>query len=486
MKPFQPYRKPALPKRFPPLVLWALPLGALLLWCLLSLWLGRWEGQPPELSLDRDFTALGENPSLVLEVEDAQSGLRQLSAVLEVEGRSFALVDRSYPEPWLLFFQRSGSQSSARFDLGAMIAASHQIREGPARLSVTARDHSYRRFFGGNRARLQQDFTFDLRPPTVQPLSGQHYITQGGSACVVYRVGEDTEISGVRVGSDFFPGYAADPGGDKQVRFCIFGYRYDLGPDPEMKLVAVDAAGNRSEARFQTKLFPKKFRQRTIRLSPAFLQQVVPAILNENPRLSSQGDLVKDFLQINGGLRQANHETIKQLSSRSEPRFLWTEAFAQLSRSKVESLFADHRTYLYQGREIDRQDHVGFDLSVVKHYPIEASNDGLVRYADLLGIYGNTILLDHGCGLFSLYGHLSSIAVQAGDPVSKGQVLGRSGATGLAAGDHLHFGLFLHGIPVNPTEWWDPKWVRERVLDRIREHTGGSAPAGSRSERNQP
>ncbi len=360
-----------------------------------------------------------------------------------------------------------------------MIAASYEIREGPARLSVTARDHSYRRFFGGNRARVQRDFTFDILPPTVQPLSGQHYITQGGSACILYRVGEDTEVSGIRVGPDFFPGYAADPDGDKQVRFCIFGYRYDLGPDPEMKLVAVDAAGNRSEARFQYKLFPKRFRQRTIRLSPAFLQQVVPAILNQNPELSSQGDLVKDFLQINDGLRQANHETIKQLSSQSGPRFLWTEAFAQLSRSKVESLFADHRTYLYEGREIDRQDHVGFDLSVVKHYPIEASNDGVVRYAELLGIYGNTILLDHGCGLFSLYGHLSSIAVQAGDRVSKGQVLGRSGATGLAAGDHLHFGLFLHGIPVNPTEWWDPKWVRERVLDRIGEHQGGSVAAGS-------
>ena len=479
MKPFRPYRKPSFSKRLLPPILWALPLGAFISWCLLTLWLGRWEGQPPRLSLDRDFTALGKNPSLMLQVEDVQTGLKQLSAVLEVEGQSFPLVDRRYPGPRLLFFQRTGHQSSIRFDLGQLMAASHQIGEGPARLTITARDHSLRRFFGGNRGRLQQDFIFDIHPPALEALSAQHYITQGGSACVLYRVGEDTEVSGVQVGPDFFPGYPADPGGDKQVRFCIFGYRYNLGPNPEMKLVAVDAAGNRSEARFQHKLFPRKFRQRTIRLSPAFLQQVVPEILRQNPRLSSQGDLVKDFLQINDGLRQANHEKIKQLSSQSEPRFLWTEAFAQLTRSKVESFFADHRTYLYQGREIDRQDHVGFDLSVVKHYPIEASNDGVVRYADRLGIYGNTILVDHGCGLFSLYGHLSSIAVKPGDRVSKSQVLGRSGATGLAAGDHLHFALFLHGIPVNPTEWWDPKWVRERVWDKIGEHKAGDAPAGS-------
>ena len=430
MKPFQPHQKPAIPKRFPPLILCALPLGAFLLWCLLSLWLGRWEGQPPEVSLDRDFTALGKTPSLVLEVEDAQSGLKQLSAVLEVEDQSFTLVDRSYPGAVAALLP-----AARRSILGPFRPGRDDGRQPPDPGSPPRNCRSppattpTGRFFGGNRARLQRDFTFDIRPPTVQPLSGQHYITQGGSGCVLYRVGDDTEVSGVRVGTDFFPGYPADPDGDKQVRFCIFGYRYDLGPNPEIKLVAVDAAGNRSEAGFRYKLFPKRFRQRTIRLSPAFLQQVVPAILNDNPQLSSQGDLVKDFLQINDGLRQANHETIKQLSSRSEPRFLWTEAFAQLSRSKVESLFADHRTYLYEGKEIDRQDHVGFDLSVVKHYPIEASNDGVVRYADLLGIYGNTILVDHGCGLLSaLWTPQVPSAVQADERVSKGQVLGRSGS----------------------------------------------------------
>jgi murein DD-endopeptidase MepM/ murein hydrolase activator NlpD len=148
----------------------------------------------------------------------------------------------------------------------------------------------------------------------------------------------------------------------------------------------------------------------------------------------------------------------------------------QLSNSQVESLFADHRTYLYQGKEVDRQDHVGFDLSVTQQYPIEASNDGVVLLADYFGIYGNTVLIDHGCGLISLYGHLSSIGVQPGQQVKKKDVVGRSGATGLAGGDHLHFGFFLHGVPVNPTEWWDGKWIKDHVLDRI---SGGSQPQKS-------
>jgi murein DD-endopeptidase MepM/ murein hydrolase activator NlpD len=134
----------------------------------------------------------------------------------------------------------------------------------------------------------------------------------------------------------------------------------------------------------------------------------------------------------------------------------------------VESFFADRRTYVYQGQKIDVQDHVGFDLSVTMHYPIEASNDGKVVVADYFGIYGNTVIIDHGAGLMSLYGHLSSIDVKPGQMVKKKEVLGKSGETGLAGGDHLHFGMFLHGVPVDPREWWDSKWIQDHVLDRLK------------------
>ena len=122
---------------------------------------------------------------------------------------------------------------------------------------------------------------------------------------------------------------------------------------------------------------------------------------------------------------------------------------------------------MYEGEAVDQQDHIGFDLSVVRGYPIEAANAGRVILANYFGIYGNTVMIDHGAGLVSLYGHMSSIDVAPGQMLLKQAILGRSGATGLAAGDHLHFGLFLHGVPVNPIEWWDPKWVQEHVLNRL-------------------
>jgi murein DD-endopeptidase MepM/ murein hydrolase activator NlpD len=138
----------------------------------------------------------------------------------------------------------------------------------------------------------------------------------------------------------------------------------------------------------------------------------------------------------------------------------------QLSNSKVESRFADHRIYVYEGDEIDRQTHLGFDLASLAQSPVEASNSGIVVFADYLGIYGNTVILDHGLGLFSLYGHLSSFDVEKGQSVSRGETLGRTGQSGLAAGDHLHFSMLVGEVQVNPLEWWDPKWVQDHVLSK--------------------
>ena len=90
-------------------------------------------------------------------------------------------------------------------------------------------------------------------------------------------------------------------------------------------------------------------------------------------------------------------------------------------------------------------------------------------YADDLGIYGQCVIIDHGLGLQSLYGHLSRISVKPGDPVQKGQIIGNTGDTGLAGGDHLHFGTAISGEQVNPIEWWDPSWIKNNVTGKLQE-----------------
>ena len=418
----------------------------------------RWEGHAPRVMFDREFNVMSRSPNLSLKVEDPESGLRHVSIRLKQKDQEVVLADDS--------FDRAGAEKSKTYDVGKLIANKFKMESGPAFLDVVAVDYAWRDFLKGNRTDVTRNFTFQIQPPRLEVLSGQHYINQGGSECVVYRVSGDAQVSGVQVGPHFFPGYPVE--GVKDVRIALFALQYDMPADTPMKVIARDAAGNEATAEFWHKVFPKKFRSRDIPLEDSFVQKVVPEIMGHTREIQDQGDPVKTFVEINSKLRHLNHETIAKLASQSPGRFLWSGPFLQLSNSKVESFFADRRTYVYNGKPVDQQDHVGFDLSVVQHNPIEAANDGKVVLADYFGIYGNTVLIDHGAGLISLYGHMSSIDVKPGQMVKKKEIVGKSGATGLAAGDHLHFGLFLHGVPVNPTEWWDEKWIKDHVLDRLK------------------
>jgi len=91
----------------------------------------------------------------------------------------------------------------------------------------------------------------------------------------------------------------------------------------------------------------------------------------------------------------------------------------------------------------------------------------VVAFTGPLGIYGNTVVIDHGQGLFSLYSHLSSITTNVGKTVNKADLIGYSGVSGLAGGDHLHFSIIAGGQFVNPQEWWDPHWINDNVSKKL-------------------
>ena len=186
-------------------------------------------------------------------------------------------------------------------------------------------------------------------------------------------------------------------------------------------------------------------------------------------------DLLDVYLFINREVRRQNRDSIAALAGQTAPRRLWDGPFRQLANTQVESGFADHRTYLYGGDEVDQQVHLGFDLASTVNAPVAAANTGTVIFADYLGIFGNCVVIDHGLGLQSLYAHLSSIDVAVGDAVELDAVIGRSGQTGLAGGDHLHFAMLLQGRPVTPMEWWDPQWIEDRIMRKLRDAGGGPA-----------
>jgi murein DD-endopeptidase MepM/ murein hydrolase activator NlpD len=241
----------------------------------------------------------------------------------------------------------------------------------------------------------------------------------------------------------------------------------DLTVGARPKIFAEDAAGNRRETVFWVSIKPRQFAERTLNVDDAFLQRKVPELLELN-HLSPTDDLVAGYLEINRTLRQKSEETIRKVCSQSEPRLLWTEVFLRQPDSAPLSSFADRRTYKHDDKTIDSQTHLGFDLASLRQSPVIAENTGKVAFADNLGIYGNAVILDHGLGLFSLYGHLSSISVAVGQQVQRGDSIGRTGETGLAAGDHLHFSIMVDGVHVDPVEWWDPKWVADHVTEKLR------------------
>jgi murein DD-endopeptidase MepM/ murein hydrolase activator NlpD len=354
-----------------------------------------------------------------------------------------------------------------------------ELRGGSAQISVAAT----RPVLWGLRhvsSRATRDIQVRLDPPRIGVISTHHYINLGGSEMVVYRVTPPDVESGVRVGDIAYPGFAATAAGvtgDATLKVAFFALLYDQDPASPIDLYARDAVGNEARAQFESRVFPKKFRRSTIPIDDAFLRKVVPPILQQSPQLNVPADdLLAAFLKVNNDLRRENNAKIAMLAAKTAPAILWHGAFQPLGGAQVESAFADYRSYLYGGKEIDRQVHLGFDLAKTVNAPVAAANDGTVIHASDLGIYGNCVILDHGMGVQSLYGHLSSFQVQEGEQVHKGQVIGLSGQTGMAGGDHLHFSMLVNGRFVNATEWWDPHWIEDRVVRKLREAGAPAAP----------
>ncbi len=427
----------------------------------------------PAIRILQPTTFVGADTTLDVTVEAPKSQLSRLDIVLEQNGRSTPLFSLAAPGTAALT-QETADRIRVSRPIGKR--ALPDLQAGAARIVVTAA----RTVLFGLRTRettAARDITARFTPPRIAAVSTHQYVNLGGSEMVVYSVSPPDASSGVLVGDRFYPGYPAAGAGmkssDPGLRVAFFALLYDQDLTTPIRLVARDEAGNQAQAPFDYKTFTKKFTRGRIELTDDFLHRAVPQILEHSPELkvavTSNEDYVPAFLKINNDLRRIDAEKLVALAKQTSPEMLWKGPFIPLGNAKVESKFADHRTYFYKGQEIDQQVHLGFDLAVTKQIPVKAGNDGRVVYADYLGIYGNCVVIDHGMGVQSLYGHLSSIDVKPGETVTRGQQIGRSGMTGLAGGDHLHFAILLQGQPVNPVEWWDPHWVEDRVMRKLHE-----------------
>jgi len=404
----------------------------------------------------------GEGPvsakrEIVLALQDTGAGLKSLTVSAAQGDRVVPLLSKQYPP--------GVHQARESFKL-----AQSGLKEGPVRLQVAAVDRSPFHFGAGNTTLLSPNFDFQNKPPVVLVLSTAHNISRGGAGLVVYTINREVERTGVVFGDRFYPGYRQS--GDLYA--CLFPFPYDMEPQNYIpKVLAVDRAGNERLTGIYFHLLPKSFPSDRIELSSSFLDKISSEFKDRFPQAATPLDV---FLAANRELRAHDLKILVDCGRKTSPVPVWEGSFLRLPNSAPRGSFAQRRSYFYQGKQVDQQTHLGIDLASLAHSPVPAANVGKVVYADDLGIYGQCIIIDHGLGLQTLYGHLSRIGVKVGDKVHKGQIIASTGDTGLAGGDHLHFGTVVSGEQVNPIEWWDPSWIRNNVTGKLAAALKEAAP----------
>jgi murein DD-endopeptidase MepM/ murein hydrolase activator NlpD len=435
-----------------------------------ALWAGRRTGGVPTIEITAP-EAVGPRGDVVVVVAEPVRGVVDVTVVVEGPGVAARTVAEAHEAPPSSAFAAAGTP---RVELKAAIGA--QALAGLGAGSLTIRVTATR---VGTWLSKPEPVVVDkkvevrLTPPSVTPQSSFVHVSQGGAEVVVYDVGPTSTFDGVvvaRAEGDpwVFPG-APLPGGPATRHFAFFSRPYDDDSAEDVvqqrvQLFAEDALGNRATAGGVVhKALPRPMGKDTIELKEPFLQKVTNEIYAATPSLQKKGNSLDDYLQLNRDLRKQNNAFLVELAKKSQPKFLWSKVFVPFDNAAIKGAFADRRTYVHDGNNVDTQDHLGFDLARVERAPVGAGNDGVIAFAGYLGIYGNCVVIDHGYGLMTLYAHLSSIDIKEGDVVVRGAPIGKTGATGLAGGDHLHFTTLVHGHPTNPIEWWDAHWIGDRI-----------------------
>jgi len=435
----------------------------LLLVSIPAVWLAiiRMEGTAPTLDIGLESPFIGASRTISASVDDAGSGIRKVWMSLLADGREVEILQRTFPSAG--FF--AGGQEKTVQVKTTISPKSLGLADGKGVIRAVVWDYSLRKWGKGNRAYLEKEIYIDTQPPAIEMLSRSHNLAQGGSGVAVYRVSEDCPVSGITVGETFYPGYSGHFN-DPAVHMAFFALGYEQGNKTRLAATAQDFAGNRATTGLVYHINARSFRKDAINLSDRFFNAKMPGFEHHFAD-SANGSQLELFLRVNRELRRKDNEAIYAATAKSEKKILWDGPFLRLPRSANRARFADHRTYFYGGKVIDRQVHMGIDLASTKQASVPAANRGKVVFAGERGIYGNTIILDHGYGLFTLYAHLSHMDVMDGQMVEKGAIIGKTGKTGLAGGDHLHYGTLIHQTYVNPIEWWDKKWIENNISAKV-------------------
>jgi len=332
-------------------------------------------------------------------------------------------------------------------------------------LKVLVTDNSMWNLLQGNKSEKVIDINVDYKRPIVNILSNSYSITQGGSALVVFQAeDENLDTLYIEAGEEKFK---AQPYKKEGYYAALIAWPFNK-KDFTAKVVAIDAAKNKrvAEIPFYVKNF--KYKVSWIKAKDKFIDGKITDLASGDPDYADIDDRLEKLRAVNETMRLKNEDLIHSIGKGLSSDMLqgWKiKRFYPLKNGQRVASYGDERHYYYGDKSnvVSHSYHVGYDLASTKMATIKTSNKGKVVYANENGIYGNMPMIDHGLGLYSLYGHCSQLLVNEGDEVSVGDAIAKTGVSGLALGDHLHFGLLVQGIEVRPVEWFDKEWIRKNV-----------------------
>ena len=428
----------------------------------------QFEGKKPVVDMSLPSLYLKKAYEMSLKVSDNKTGLRKVMVSIMQKGKETILLEKQYKSKGFLGVVPGSKIINDTFTIPVHFWK-YGMTDGDAVIRIMVSDYSWRGWNKGNISYTEKKVIIDSKPPKVAVLTKRHNIERGGAALVIYKLFEKNIKSGVKVGENFFPGQSG-LFENKDIYAAFFALSHLQGPESQISVLAEDMAGNITKRGFYHYIRDKNFRTDILNISDHFLNQKVIDFDVDGKNGSFQGEknpLLKKFLYINKKIRKRNVEEVLSIPQISENKKLWDGKFLRLKGAARRAGFVDHRIYKYKGKEIDRATHLGIDLASTANASVKAANSGTVILAREIGIFGNTVIIDHGFGLCSLYSHLSLISAKKGDAVKKGDEVGSTGMTGLAGGDHLHFSMIVHNVFVNPVEWWDNSWIKNNITSKI-------------------
>jgi murein DD-endopeptidase MepM/ murein hydrolase activator NlpD len=421
----------------------------------------RMENEQPSIKLDLTSMFIGLDKELEIVLADHKSGLKRFWVAILQDGKETTLLEKHFPVTGIL---KKGTVNSESVRV-RIEPKKNDLKDGQAMLRMMAVDYSWKSWGKGNRAYSEREIIIDTKAPIIRILTRSHNISPGGSNAVAYALSEPCDNSGVQIADQFYPGYSGLRG-NHETWVAFFALNNQQRSGTKIVLQATDRAGNQAKTGFPHYIKTKRFKKDTIQISDNFILRKLPEFEKTLAGLNLESPVDK-FLFINKDLRGQNKAVLNNLMQQSDPDMYWEGTFLRLPKSATRSGFGDRRTYQYKGKTIDQQTHLGIDLASLAMSPVPVANSGKVVYAETLGIYGRLVIIDHGYGLFSMYAHLSNFDVHVGQKVKKGDIIGSTGTSGLAGGDHLHYSILVSGTFVDPLEWWDASWIRNNITNKF-------------------